>query len=245
MAITDEDWKRMKENGSADYYLELQSFISRFITVNYPLSEEDFRTIIMEDKLTNNVIKRNRARSILREEMKKALKEIEEGNMPKKGNAISQEYSIQDYYSDVNKIAERMVRKLEEEQLHKYEEEQQIKEKKNEEVQEKSIEELADEIKEKIGITDDDIEKMKMDGTLEYYVDVFSDMERFLSSDNDKQRDKLQRFLIEEIDKKIKEIIEETDYLPDSSNLWYDKDIEEIESRFFGRFFDDKIQRIY
>ena len=75
MAITDEDWKRMKENGSADYYLELQSFISRFITVNYPLSEEDFRTIIMEDKLTNNVIKRNRARSILREEMKKALKE--------------------------------------------------------------------------------------------------------------------------------------------------------------------------
>ena len=56
----------MEENGSIDNYLELKNFIRQFIDNNYPLSQEDLRSII-EDRPTENVLKRRQTYDILKE----------------------------------------------------------------------------------------------------------------------------------------------------------------------------------
>ena len=40
------DIKEMEENGTIDYYLDLKKYINEFVNKNYPLSQEDLRSIL-------------------------------------------------------------------------------------------------------------------------------------------------------------------------------------------------------
>jgi len=69
----------MEENGSIDNYLELKNFIRQFIDNNYPLSQEDLRSII-EDRPTENVLKRRQTYDILKEALEIVLQKVVKRN---------------------------------------------------------------------------------------------------------------------------------------------------------------------
>ena len=82
-----------------------------------------------------------------------------------------------------------------------------------------------DEMKEKIGITDDKIEEMKRDGTFDYYLDTSRFIAKYID-DNQKDgvfsQEKAMEILNDEIDKILKEAKDRWGFIPDRSNIWYD-----------------------
>lgn len=70
----------MEENGTIDYYLEFKKYIGEFLNNNYPLSQEDLRSILQNNP-TENVINRQETSRILNEAMTQVLEEIAEENI--------------------------------------------------------------------------------------------------------------------------------------------------------------------
>lgn len=73
------DIEKMEQNGTVDYYLELKKYIQEFVDRNYPLSQDDMRSIV-NDRPNENVQKRQRVSEILNEAMMEALKGVSEKN---------------------------------------------------------------------------------------------------------------------------------------------------------------------
>lgn len=78
----------MEENGTIDYYLEFKKYIRNFLDNNYPLSQEDLRSIL-QDRPTENAINRQETSRILNEAMGEILKEIAEENIQMLNGDIS------------------------------------------------------------------------------------------------------------------------------------------------------------
>lgn len=64
--------KKMEELGISDYYLTLTQYITNFINKNYPLSKEDMIAIV-NNRETENIIKRNETFHVLKESMFRIL----------------------------------------------------------------------------------------------------------------------------------------------------------------------------
>ena len=144
--------REMEENGTIDYYLDLKKYIKDFINRNYPLSQEDLRSIL-ENVPTDNVIQRQETYRILNEAMEEVLNNVADKNMQiingaSQGNYT--EYSVQDYKKEIFEFQQKMLEKLWEEQ-HREEqmqfEEEQPTEQENENLQiEQTGEQLVDEV---------------------------------------------------------------------------------------------------
>lgn len=74
--------QQMEQLGVIDYYLTLNQYISNFINKNYPVTMEDMAAIV-DDKQTENIIKRNEVYRILKESMFRILKREAEENRKK------------------------------------------------------------------------------------------------------------------------------------------------------------------
>ena len=95
--------KEMEENGTIDYYLELKKYISQFINKNYPLSQEDLRTII-NDNPSDNVKKRNQVAAILNDSMEECLNKLAQRNAQMLDNANRGKitpFSVQDFEQEI------------------------------------------------------------------------------------------------------------------------------------------------
>lgn len=71
--------EEMNQNGTADYYLELKKYINQFVNRKYPLTQDDMRAIL-DDKETDNVMKRKETSKILMESLQEILKDKTESN---------------------------------------------------------------------------------------------------------------------------------------------------------------------
>ena len=121
----DEETKlnEMKTNGTLDYYLDLTSYINQFITRNYPLSQEDFKSIL-EDKPTEHVQQRQQANEVLHRAMKEALDKIAAKNADTIDPSVENiqdvikllnsdtSDSMQSYKEELNNIIQYMLKKL-------------------------------------------------------------------------------------------------------------------------------------
>lgn len=144
--------REMEENGTIDYYLDLKKYISDFINRNYPLSQEDLRSIL-ENVPTNNVIQRQESQRILNEAMEEVLNNVADRNMQiingaNQGNYS--EFSIQDYKKEIFEFQQKMLEKLwkeqhREEQMQSDEEQPTVQENENIQIEQKG-EQLVDEI---------------------------------------------------------------------------------------------------
>lgn len=106
--------KEMEENGTIDYYLELKKYISQFINKNYPLSQEDLRTII-NDNPSDNVKKRNQVAAILNDSMEECLNKLAQRNAQMLDNANRGKitpFSVQDFEQEIFGIKQEMMQKL-------------------------------------------------------------------------------------------------------------------------------------
>lgn len=122
--------REMEENGTIDYYLDLKKYINEFVNKNYPLSQEDLRSILA-DNPTDNVLKRQETHDILNNAMQEVLKNVANRNTEiingaNEGNYT--EFSVQDFEQELFQMKQEMLEKLwekqhEEEQM-QYEEEQ-------------------------------------------------------------------------------------------------------------------------
>jgi hypothetical protein len=133
------DIKEMKENGTIDYYLDLKKYIEEFVNRNYPLSKEDFRSIL-KDVPTENVIQRQETLRILNEAMKDVLTKVADrnGKMINRANeGIYTEFSINDFKQEIFQMKQEMLEKLWEAQ---HKEEQAQAEQTGEQLVEKVVE---------------------------------------------------------------------------------------------------------
>ena len=106
--------EEMKENGTIDYYLELKKYISQFIDRNYPLSQEDLKSII-NDNPSDNVKKRKQIATILKDSMEECLNKIAQRNIQMMDNANRGKitsFSMQDFSQEIFQIKQEMMEKL-------------------------------------------------------------------------------------------------------------------------------------
>ena len=106
--------KEMEENGTIDYYLELKKYISQFINKNYPLSQEDLRTII-NDNPSDNVKKRNQVAAILNDSMEECLNKLAQRNAQMLDNANRGKitpFSVQNFEQEIFGIKQERMQKL-------------------------------------------------------------------------------------------------------------------------------------
>lgn len=93
--------EKMEELGISDYYLGLTQYISRFVNYNYPLTKEDMIAII-NDKQTENIIRRNMVTSVLKESMVRILSKEAEENQKKVDDWGNGVYSAANDVQDQN-----------------------------------------------------------------------------------------------------------------------------------------------
>lgn len=144
------DIKEMEENGTIDYYLDLKKYINEFVNKNYPLSQEDLRSIL-ENTPTENVVQRQETHRILNEAMEEVLTNVADRNAQiingaNEGNYT--EFSINDFKQEIFQMKQEMLEKLweaqhREEQV-QYEEGEQTTEQQN------SFEEQSDVVEEQV-----------------------------------------------------------------------------------------------
>ena len=133
------DIKEMKENGTIDYYLDLKKYIEEFVNRNYPLSKEDFRSIL-KDVPTENVIQRQETLRILNEAMKDVLTKVADRNekmINRANEGIYTEFSTNDFKQEIFQMKQEMLEKLWEAQ---HKEEQAQAEQTGEQLVEKVVE---------------------------------------------------------------------------------------------------------
>ena len=140
--------KEMEENGTIDYYLDLKKYINEFVNSNYPLSQEDLRSIL-ENTPTDNVVQRQETHRILNKVMEEVLTNAADRNAQiingaNEGNYT--EFSIQDFKQELFQMKQEMLEKLWEEQ-HR-EEQMQYAEGEQTTEQENSLEEQSDVVEE-------------------------------------------------------------------------------------------------
>ena len=145
------DIKEMEENGTIDYYLDLKKYINEFVNNNYPLSQEDLRSIL-ENAPTENVVQRQETHRILNEAMEEVLSNVADRNAQiineaNEGNYT--EFSTNDFKQEIFEMKQEMLEKLWEAQ-HR-EEEMQYGEGEQTTEQENSFEEQADVVEEQEG----------------------------------------------------------------------------------------------
>lgn len=110
--------KEMEENGTIDYYLDLKKYINEFVNNNYPLSQEDLRSIL-ENAPTDNVIHRQETHRILNEAMEEVLNNIADRNAQIINGANEghyTEFSTNDFKQEIFQMKQEMLEKLWEEQ---------------------------------------------------------------------------------------------------------------------------------
>lgn len=144
------DIKEMEENGTIDYYLDLKKYINEFVNKNYPLSQEDLRSIL-ENTPTENVVQRQETHRILNEAMEEVLTNVADRNAQiingaNEGNYT--EFSINDFKQEIFQMKQEMLEKLweaqhREEQV-QYEEGEQTTEQQN------SFEKQSDVVEEQV-----------------------------------------------------------------------------------------------
>ena len=108
------DIKEMEENGTIDYYLDLKKYINEFVNKNYPLSQDDLRSIL-QDNPTDNVLKRQETHDILNGAMQEVLKNVagrnaEIVNRANEGNYT--EFSTLDFEQEIFQMKQEMLEKL-------------------------------------------------------------------------------------------------------------------------------------
>lgn len=74
--------QQMEQLGVIDYYLTLTQYISNFVNNNYPLTMEDMAASV-DDKQTENMIRRSETHRILKESMYRILMREAEENRKK------------------------------------------------------------------------------------------------------------------------------------------------------------------
>lgn len=74
--------QQMEQLGVIDYYLTLTQYISNFVNKNYPLTMEDMAASV-DDKQTENMIRRSETHRILKESMYRILMREAEENRKK------------------------------------------------------------------------------------------------------------------------------------------------------------------
>ena len=144
------DIKEMEENGTIDYYLDLKKYINEFVNKNYPLSQEDLRSIL-ENTPTENVVQRQETHRILNEAMEEVLTNVADRNAQIINGAnegIYTEFSMNDFKQEIFQMKQEMLEKLweaqhREEQV-QYEEGEQTTEQQN------SFEEQSDVVEEQV-----------------------------------------------------------------------------------------------
>lgn len=144
------DIKEMEENGTIDYYLDLKKYINEFVNNNYPLSQEDLRSIL-ENAPTENVVQRQETHRILNEAMEKVLSNVADRNAQiineaNEGNYT--EFSTNDFKQEIFQMKQEMLEKLWEAQ---HREEMQYGEGEQTTEQENSFEEQTDVLEEQEG----------------------------------------------------------------------------------------------
>lgn len=144
------DIKEMEENGTIDYYLDLKKYINEFVNNNYPLSQEDLRSIL-ENAPTENVVQRQETHRILNEAMEKVLSNVADRNSQiineaNEGNYT--EFSTNDFKQEIFQMKQEMLEKLWEAQ---HREEMQYGEGEQTTEQENSFEEQTDVVEEQEG----------------------------------------------------------------------------------------------
>lgn len=108
------DIKEMEENGTIDYYLDLKTYINEFVNKNYPLSQEDLRSIL-ENTPTENVVQRQETHRILNEAMEEVLTNVADRNAQiingaNEGNYT--EFSTNDFKQEIFQMKQEMLEKL-------------------------------------------------------------------------------------------------------------------------------------
>lgn len=144
------DIKEMKENGTIDYYLDLKKYINEFVNNNYPLSQEDLRSIL-KNAPTENVIQRQETHRILNEAMEKILTNVADKNAQIINGAnegIYTEFSTNDFKQEIFQMKQEMLEKLWEAQ---HREEMQYGEGEQTTEQENSFQEQSDVVEEQEG----------------------------------------------------------------------------------------------
>lgn len=106
--------KEMEENGTIDYYLDLKKYINEFVNNNYPLSQEDLRSIL-ENTPTENVVQRQETHRILNEAMEEVLTNVADRNVQiingaNEGNYT--EFSTNDFKQEIFQMKQEMLEKL-------------------------------------------------------------------------------------------------------------------------------------
>lgn len=148
--------KEMEENGTIDYYLDLKKYINEFVNKNYPLSQEDLRSIL-ENTPTENVVQRQETYKILNEALEEVLTNVAHRNAQIINGANEgkyTEFSTNDFKQEIFQMKQEMLEKLweaqhQEEQV-KYEESEQATEKQN------SFEEQLDVVEEQTSTQESD-----------------------------------------------------------------------------------------
>lgn len=108
------DIEKMEQNGTADYYLELKKYIQEFVDRNYPLSQDDMRSIV-NDRSNENVQKRQRVSEILNEAMMEALKGVSEKNenLVNRANVGDfASYQLTDFQKEIFELKQQMLEVL-------------------------------------------------------------------------------------------------------------------------------------
>ena len=106
--------KEMEETGTIDYYLDLKKYINNFVNNNYPLSQEDLRSIL-ENNPTENVIQRQETYRILNEAMEELLTNVANRNTEiingaNEGNYT--QFSTDDFEQEIFQMKQEMLEKL-------------------------------------------------------------------------------------------------------------------------------------
>lgn len=143
--------KEMEENGTIDYYLDLKEYIKEFVNNNYPLSQEDFLSIL-ENNPTDNVIQRKETDRILNEAMEEVLTNVADRNaqiISGANEGIYTEFSTNDFKQEIFQLKQKMLKKLWEER-HR-EEQMQYEESEQTSEQEYSFEKQSDVVEEQEG----------------------------------------------------------------------------------------------
>lgn len=106
--------REMEENGTIDYYLDLKKYINEFVNKNYPLSQEDLRSIL-ENTPTENVVQRQETHRILNDAMEEiltnvAVRNVQIINGANEGNYT--EFSTNDFKQEIFQMKQEMLEKL-------------------------------------------------------------------------------------------------------------------------------------
>lgn len=141
------DIKEMEENGTIDYYLDLKKYINEFVNNNYPLSQEDLRSIL-ENAPTENVVQRQETHRTLNEAMEEILSKVADRNAQIINEENYTEFSTNDFKQEIFQMKQEMLEKLWEAQ---HREEMQYGEGEQTTEQENSFEEQTDVVEEQEG----------------------------------------------------------------------------------------------